>query len=133
MPASLRIPSRRALQAFAPLAWPTAPCLVVAPIAEAGLRQDLAKRVDSVRGGGYNLESMSRRNRPFLPLLVFLLLISPIMLQLAYGYLDPGTGSYIIQLLIGGLLGGIFAIGVFWKKVVAFVKRIFRSQKDDAG
>jgi hypothetical protein len=98
----------------------------VAPIAEAGLRQDLAKRVDSVRGGGYNLESMSRRNRPFLPLLVFLLLVSPVSLQLAYGYLDPGTGSYILQLLVGGLLGGLFAIGVFWKKVVAFVKRLFR-------
>ena len=69
---------------------------------------------------------MSRRNRRFLPLLVFLLLISPIMVQLAYGYLDPGTGSYIIQLLVGGLLGGLFAVGLFWKGVIAFVKRLFR-------
>jgi hypothetical protein len=105
----------------------------VAPIAEAGLRPDLAKRVDSVRGGGYNLESMRRRNRPFLPLLILILLISPVTLQLAYGYLDPGTGSYIIQLLVGGLLGGLFAVGLFWKRVIAYVKRIFRSRKDDAG
>jgi len=68
---------------------------------------------------------MSRHNRPFLPLLVFLLLISPVTLQLAYGYLDPGTGSYILQLLVGGLLGGLFAIGLFWKRVLAFVKRLF--------
>ena len=89
------------------------------------VRQDLAKRVDSVRDGGYNLASMSPRNHPFLPSLVFLLLISPVTLQLAYGYLDPGTGSYIIQLLVGGLLGGLFAIGLFWKRVLAFVKRLF--------
>jgi hypothetical protein len=69
---------------------------------------------------------MSRHNRRFLPLLVLLLLISPVTLQLAYGYLDPGTGSYIIQLLVGGLLGGLFAIGLFWKRVIAFVKRPFR-------
>jgi hypothetical protein len=76
---------------------------------------------------------MSRRNRPFLPLLVFLLLISPATLQLAYGYLDPGTGSYIIQLLVGGLLGGLFAIGLFWKRVIAFVKRLLRPRNNDAG
>lgn len=71
---------------------------------------------------------MSRRNRPFLPLLVLLLLIPPVTLQLAYGYLDPGTGSYIIQLLIGSLLGGLFAIGLFWKRVIAFVKRLLKHQ-----
>ncbi|HTW92622.1 MAG TPA: hypothetical protein VMH22_13080 [bacterium] len=69
---------------------------------------------------------MSRRNRPVVPVLVLVLLISPVMLQLAYGYLDPGTGSYIVQLLVGGLLGGLFAIGIFWKRVLAFVKRLFR-------
>jgi membrane associated rhomboid family serine protease len=76
---------------------------------------------------------MRRRNRPFLPLLVFILLVSPVTLQLAYGYLDPGTGSYIIQLLVGGLLGGLFAIGLFWKRVIAFVKRLFKPRKNDAG
>ena len=56
------------------------------------------------------------------------LLVSPILLRPAYGYLDPGTGSYIIQLLVGGLLGGLFAIGLFWKRVLAFVKRLFTPQ-----
>lgn len=76
---------------------------------------------------------MIRRRRPFLTLLVFLLLTSPFMLRLAYGYLDPGTGSYIVQLLVGGLLGGLFAVGIFWKKVLAFIKRIFTPRKDNAG
>jgi len=58
-------------------------------------------------------------------------LVSPVLLRPAYGYLDPGTGSYIIQLLVGGVLGGLFAIGLFWKRVIAFVKRLFtpRSQR----
>jgi hypothetical protein len=64
---------------------------------------------------------------------VMIALISPILLDLAYGYLDPGTGSYILQLLLGGLLGGLFAIGLFWKKVIAFVKRVFAPRKHDAG
>jgi hypothetical protein len=77
--------------------------------------------------------TVSRRNRPFLPVLLFLLLVSPAMVQLAFGYLDPGTGSYLLQLLIGGLLGGLFAIGLFWKRVLAFVKRIFKPRNNDAG
>jgi hypothetical protein len=76
---------------------------------------------------------MNRLRRPALPAVALAVLISPILLQLAYGYLDPGTGSYILQLIIGGLLGGLFAIGLFWKKVVAFVRRIFTPRNHDAG
>jgi hypothetical protein len=65
--------------------------------------------------------------------LALAVLISPILLQLAYGYLDPGTGSYVLQLLIGGLLGGLFAVGLFWKRVLAFVRRIFTSRKSGDG
>ncbi len=31
-------------------------------------------------------------------------------------YLDPGTGSLIIQMLIGALVGGAVAAKVFWKR-----------------
>lgn len=75
---------------------------------------------------------MSRRRPPFLTLVIFLLLTSPFTLRLAYGYLDPGTGSYIVQLLVGGLLGGLFAVGIFWKKVLASIKRVFTPRKDSA-
>lgn len=70
-----------------------------------------------------------RNSLPGLALLVILLGWLP---TVAYGYLDPGTGSYIIQILIGGVLGGIFAIGIFWKRVVAGVKSLFRPRKTDA-
>lgn len=38
-------------------------------------------------------------------------------------YLDPGTGSFIIQILLAGLLGIGVAVKIYWKKIVAFFKR----------
>ena len=37
--------------------------------------------------------------------------------QNAYAYLDPGTGSMILQGLIGGIAGGMFAIRIYWGKL----------------
>jgi len=42
--------------------------------------------------------------------------------------LTPGTGSCAVQFLIVGPLGGLFAVGLFWKRVIAFVKRLFTSK-----
>jgi hypothetical protein len=71
----------------------------------------------------------SRRPARTLLLLALPLLLLP---SVAHAYLDPGTGSYVLQLLIGGLLGGLFAVGMFWRRVVAFFKRLFtRGSKDD--
>jgi hypothetical protein len=39
-------------------------------------------------------------------------------------YLDPGSGSYLIQLLIAALLGGGFAIKAFWKQISAFFRKL---------
>ena len=38
-------------------------------------------------------------------------------------YLDPGSGSFIIQMLLAGLLGIAVAIRIYWKKIVAFFRR----------
>lgn len=35
-------------------------------------------------------------------------------------YLDPGTGSMVLQLVIGGVLGGLLAIKLLWKRVIGF-------------
>jgi hypothetical protein len=50
----------------------------------------------------------------------------------AFAYLDPGTGSYIFQLLIAGLLGALFAIKVFWIRIKTFLAGLFsKKNKDD--
>jgi hypothetical protein len=35
-------------------------------------------------------------------------------------YLDPGTGSILLQLLVGVLMGGLLAVKIYWKKIKAF-------------
>lgn len=35
----------------------------------------------------------------------------------AYAYLDPGTGSLILQALIAGIAAGLTAIKIFWTKI----------------
>ncbi len=64
-----------------------------------------------------------------MPALVLLLLLAP---SLAHAYLDPGTGSYVVQLLIGSFLGGLFALGLFWRRVIASLRRLFRRGSGDA-
>ena len=42
----------------------------------------------------------------------------------AYAYLDPGTGSYVLQLLIASAIGALFALKMFWKRVSTFFKNL---------
>jgi len=45
-------------------------------------------------------------------------------------YLDPGSGSFLLQLLIAGLVGAGFLIKGYWGKITAFFRRD-KSKKDD--
>ena len=38
-------------------------------------------------------------------------------------YLDPGTGSFLLQVLAGGMFGGIFLIKRFWGQLKGLVSR----------
>jgi len=38
-------------------------------------------------------------------------------------YLDPGSGSFVLQMLLAGLLGILVAIRVYWKKIVSFFSK----------
>jgi hypothetical protein len=63
--------------------------------------------------------------------LAALLLALALVPRDAHAYLDAGTGSYIIQLAIAGFVGGLFAIKLFWKKIGAFLKRVFSRTAQD--
>lgn len=41
----------------------------------------------------------------------------------AEAYLDLGTGSYFLQIAIATVLGGLFAVKMYWNKI----KKYFRS------
>ena len=38
----------------------------------------------------------------------------------AYAYLDPGTGSYFMQIVIATLLGAMYGIKHYWYKIKLF-------------
>jgi hypothetical protein len=46
-------------------------------------------------------------------------------------YLDPGSGSYFIQLLLASLMGALFVLGVYRKKVTEFFRNLFSRHKAD--
>jgi len=58
---------------------------------------------------------------------VFIFLILP---QNAVAYLDLYTGSYFLQILLGGIFGFLFVIKIFWKKIKTFCNKIF-SRKNE--
>ncbi len=41
----------------------------------------------------------------------------------AQAYLDPGTGSIILQATIGAIAGTLVAVRVFWHRIRSFLKR----------
>ena len=51
--------------------------------------------------------------------------------ETSHAYLDPGTGSIILQAVIGVAVGGLFAVGLFWSRVKAFFRNLFsRGEKE---
>ena len=41
--------------------------------------------------------------------------------QPAHAYIDPGTGSFVIQGIIAAVVGASFALKVFWRRIVSKV------------
>lgn len=48
-----------------------------------------------------------------------------------FAYIDPGTGSYIIQILIATLLGVLFSIKLFWQRIRKFFTNIFSKDNNN--
>jgi hypothetical protein len=47
----------------------------------------------------------------------------------AQAYVDPGTGSYIFQLLAAGLLSSLFFIKTLTRSIKLFFRKIFAAKK----
>lgn len=65
-----------------------------------------------------------------IPALVVLALFYLIFPRKAYAYLDPGTGSYILQLIAATLFMGLYAVKLFWNNVKIFFKNLFSKGKE---
>jgi signal peptidase I len=65
--------------------------------------------------------------KKIVPFMVIALLILP---KIAYGYIDPGTGSFILTAVVGALAGIGLAVKIYFRKIVKFFKRIFGKDKE---
>lgn len=60
---------------------------------------------------------MILKNRPILSTAVLLLAVFPIAAQ---AYLDPGTGSMLLQVILGGVAAVGVALKLFWYRIIRF-------------
>jgi hypothetical protein len=44
-----------------------------------------------------------------------------------FGYLDPGTGSMLVQLLVGGVAAAVVTAKLYWHRIL----RLLRIRRDD--
>lgn len=70
-----------------------------------------------------NLHSfLEGRNRMYFYVTLPVFLVLFVLTSDAYAYLDPGTGSILLQALAAAVL----AAGVFWQRIVAFIRGILK-------
>jgi hypothetical protein len=67
--------------------------------------------------------------RKLLYSLTLIVAIQFVCLQNAFAYLDPGIGSYIFQVLVAALIGGLFTIKIFWQKIKNFFGNLFSKKQ----
>lgn len=44
-------------------------------------------------------------------------------------YIDPGTGSLVVQILIASLIGSLFMLKIYWKRIKTFFSRRGKDDK----
>ena len=52
------------------------------------------------------------------------------MTHVLFAYLDPGTGSYLFQLALAGVLGASYAVKHFWARLKNIFTRSTSSARD---
>ena len=63
-------------------------------------------------------------NKIFFSVIVILLYPS-----VSYAYLDPGTGSILLQAILGAIAAGFMTISIWWQKFKSLISKIFNFTK----
>jgi hypothetical protein len=75
---------------------------------------------------------MMSRKEHISTLIILGALLALIPSSAAWAYIDPGTGSYMLQILLAFFLGALFALKMFWKNVKSFLGHLFSRRKKQA-
>jgi len=49
----------------------------------------------------------------------------------AFAYIDPGTGSYMLQLLVGGMMAAGVLVKMYWQRIKSFFSHRGPGSSDD--
>jgi len=44
--------------------------------------------------------------------------------QSVHAYLDPGAGSYVFQVILAFIIGGLYTLKLYWKRIKTFLSRL---------
>ncbi len=64
-------------------------------------------------------------------LVLLSLIFSSLFTDNTKAYLDPGSSSYLLQILLAGFFSVLLAIKTFWKRITLLMQQLFGS-KDKA-
>lgn len=54
-------------------------------------------------------------------IMAIVILVAALLPAQAFAYLDPGTGSMLAQVILGGLAGLAVVLKLFWHRFVRFI------------
>ena len=72
-----------------------------------------------------------KKTQIFGPIVYCLIIVQFFVTLPVLAYLDPGTGSYLLQILIASAVGALFAIKPFFTKMKEMFAKIAGKQRDD--
>jgi len=61
-------------------------------------------------------------------LYIFTLIVFPTN---AFAYLDPGTGSIILQAILGFIAATIASVSIYWTKFKSLISKLFNKKKEN--
>lgn len=67
---------------------------------------------------------MSKKSKATELVLLTLIFIS-LLTRDTRAYLDPGSSSYLLQILLAGFFSVLLAIKTFWKKITLLMQQVF--------
>ena len=75
------------------------------------------------------LKEKIRKNRSLMILLKSIVIFYFLLATYAHAYLDPGTGSIILQGILGAIAAGFVFFGNIWLKLKNFFKKVFKKDR----
>ena len=67
-------------------------------------------------------------NKKFSVLYILALIIFPTK---AFAYLDPGTGSIILQAILGFIAATVASVSIYWAKFKSLISKLFNKKKEN--